>query len=246
MIRLLYVLIVVFWMTMMGLLIRTEMSPRGATLREVPVEHVLKLLFHHQQTSHLHIFSDSTRLGHFTLTPKVEETGRHKLEFNGHVSTRPTTAERQRFSWEGALLMGTGLEGERLTFGLSFHDEGLHRAQLEVDAETKLAYFQLRSGDRVLQESSYSLDEKGATQVLQQLGMDVVSLQALTGKSHVRPELRAQQSSMTVHGERIQTYLVSLQQSGQTLLELHVSQLGQVLRVKTFIGYNLAPDDLAP
>jgi hypothetical protein len=141
---------------------------------------------------------------------------------------------------------GGRLQKRAVYLWLIFHDERFDRAELEVDAEKKIAYLQLRSGERVVQESSYSLDEKGAAQVLQQLGIDPAVLQAVAGKSHVQPQLRAQQASMTVHGEKIQTYLVSLQQGGQTLLELHVSQLGQVLRVKTLVGYNLAPDDLAP
>jgi hypothetical protein len=51
---------------------------------------------------------------------------------------------------------------------------------------------------------------------------------------------------MLIHGERIQTYLVSIGQNGQTLLEADISQLGQILRAKTLIGYTLMPDDLVP
>ena len=43
----------------------------------------------------------------------------------------------------------------------------------------------------------------------------------------------AQRGSLLIHGERIETYLVTYRQSGQTFLEAQVSQLGQVLQVKT-------------
>jgi hypothetical protein len=40
--------------------------------------------------------------------------------------------------------------------------------------------------------------------------------------------------------------MVTVEQSGQTLLEFHLSQLGQILHVRTLIGYTLAPDDMFP
>ena len=47
--------------------------------------------------------------------------------------------------------------------------------------------------------------------------------------------------------EAVNTALAdTIEQSGQTLLEFDVSQLGQILRAKTLIGYSLAPDDVVP
>jgi hypothetical protein len=115
-----------------------------------------------------------------------------------------------------------------------------------VRAENR-AYYQLISGDRVLQEASYTLDRQGAEQVLQQLAIDPAMLQAISGSTaSVQPKLSAQQSSMHIRGERLETYLVSLQQGGQTMLDMHVSQLGGILGVQTFFGYRLEPNDIAP
>ena len=44
----------------------------------------------------------------------------------------------------------------------------------------------------------------------------------------------------------MQTYLVTVQQNGQVLLEFHVDQLGKILHAKTLIGYTLTPDDVIP
>ena len=56
------------------------------------------------------------------------------------------------------------------------------------------------------------------------------------------PRLR----EMQVHGEKIETWLISVEQGGQTMIEAHISQLGQILRIRTFAGYSAAPEDLTP
>ena len=59
-------------------------------------------------------------------------------------------------------------------------------------------------------------------------------------------QVKAQEASLTVRGERLEAYLISAGQGEQTLLEAHVSELGQILRVRTFVGYSAAPEDLLP
>src|SRR5262245_7266621 len=56
-------LIVVFWLVMTTLLIRNEVNPEDSRLREVPVTHVLKLLYLHEQPSHLRIYAGGTPIG---------------------------------------------------------------------------------------------------------------------------------------------------------------------------------------
>jgi hypothetical protein len=60
------------------------------------------------------------------------------------------------------------------------------------------------------------------------------------------PVIRARQSSLRWHGERTDTYLVTIEQNGQMLVEAHFSQLGQMLLGKTVLGYTLRSSDLLP
>ncbi len=82
--------------------------------------------------------------------------------------------------------------------------------------------------------------------VLAQVDLDPALYDAFRSSSAATPIVTAQQSSITVHHERIDTYRVEVRQGGQTLVEAHISQLGQVLRMRTLVGYTLAPDDLIP
>jgi hypothetical protein len=208
---------------------------------------VLKLLFLHQQPSDLNINSDGIRLGHLQVQPRVvTETGDRRLEFSGNVLIRVPNAPRQRFSWDGFFHMDRAYTLRQLLLRVNLHDAG-YRAEVQVLPEENRATYKLLAGDKVVQEDAFTLDRKGAEQVLQQLAIDPAMLQAISGNAATtQPSLTAQQSSMHIRGERLETYLVSLQQGGQTLLDMHVSQLGGILRVQTFFGYRLEPNDIAP
>ena len=91
--RLAAVLIILFWGVMWGLLEKSELEPEEAALREVPVEHVLKLMFHHQQPSELIIKSDGKMIGQLRLIPRIQENEERLLEFTGGLELRLPAAE---------------------------------------------------------------------------------------------------------------------------------------------------------
>jgi hypothetical protein len=62
----------------------------------------------------------------------------------------------------------------------------------------------------------------------------------------ISPTVRGRMSSLLFHGERVDTFLLTVEQSGQPLVEIHISQLGNVLQAKTILGYNFAPDEVIP
>jgi hypothetical protein len=95
-------------------------------------------------------------------------------------------------------------------------------------------------------EETYSLDEEGGWELMKRFGVDPAVVQAFAHDATTKPEIIAQQASLFVHGERMQTYLVTVQQNGQVLLEFHVDQLGKILHAKTLVGYTLTPDDVIP
>ena len=71
-------LIVFFWILMTTLLIRNEVNPEDSRVREVPLTHVLKLLYLHEQASDLRIYAGGTAIGHLRVHPH-----RHRREGEG-------------------------------------------------------------------------------------------------------------------------------------------------------------------
>ena len=253
--RALSILIIGFWLIMIGLLVRKELGPGGTALREVPVGHVIKLLLMHGEASDLNIFNDKLCLGHLHIHPHMHKDTRSRvIDFVGHLQILVPGMERQRVAWDGELELEKDLATRRFTLGLTFRDPTIpekfaSRLQVTISPVEKLITWTVRSGDRPPEPPvSYSLDEAGMQRALRELIPDQSMLQMFQNqtKTVAPPVIRAHQSHLLYHGQRLDTYLVTVQQSGQTLLEFDVTQLGTIVRAKTITGYSLSPDDAVP
>ena len=241
------IFIVLFWLTMTALLVRKEARPEDSTLREIPVAHVVNLLFLHEQVSELNIVSEKLRLGHLRIEPHVnKETAARLIEFSGYLHLRIPGGARQRVTWNGEWEMEKSLVTRRFQLGVTMHDPGEVRGVFVIVPATNRAHYELRTSSGIVEQGDYPLDEAGLREVLQLLGVDPMLLPSKPMHSAAQPLVKALQSSMEIHGEHIDTYLVAAEQNEQRLLEIHVSQLGQILRAKTILGYSLAPDDITP
>ena len=251
--RALAVLITGFWLTMIGLLIRKEAGPGDSALRAVPVGHVIKLLLMHEQPSDLNIYNGKLPLGHLRIHPQMPTGGRARLiAFVGDLHVMLPGMERQRVTWDGELELEKNLATRRFTMGLTWREPTMRNAPASriqitvVPAENRLTWTLLSSDPRGDEPHTSTLDDAGLQRALREIDPSLQTLFQSQTRSITPPVIRALQSSMLIHGERIDTYLVTIAQSGQTLLEFDVSQLGQILRAKSLIGYSLAPDDLVP
>ena len=247
--RALAILVTGFWLTMIGLLIRKESGPGDSALREVPVGHVVKLLLMHEQPSDLNIHNGKMRLGNLRIHPQMHKGERSRvIDFVGSLQIMVPGLERHRIDWSGEIELEKTLATRRFGVALTFRDPtlrstpGQHGEIAIVPAENQLTWTEQNDPPR-----TYTLDDAGLQKALREL-LDPALLEMLQSqtRSMTAPVIRALQSSMLIHGERIDTYLVTIEQSGQTLLEFDVSQLGQILRAKTLVGYTLTPDDLVP
>jgi len=154
-------------------------------------------------------------------------------------------AKRQRMAWRGEIVMDKALETQRFQVGLTLNEPAPLRTEIVVLPKQNIARYELNTAS-TQERQQFTLDENGLREVMQQLGLDPTALAAVTLPKTSAPVVKAQQSSIEIHGERIDTYLITIESNGQTWLECHVSQLGQVLRATTLLGYTLSPDDITP
>src|SRR3954453_23975684 len=121
--RILAAVITVFWGVMWALLLRTELQPQKTVLREVPIEHVLKLLFQHQQQSDLFLNGEGVRIGHVTLKPHIPpDTEMRLLDFNGNAQLRLPGGNRQNLDWNGVTTFNPALAVQRFDLSVRFRD----------------------------------------------------------------------------------------------------------------------------
>lgn len=247
--RLLALLITGFWVTMWTLLLRTELEPQRAALREVPIEHVLKLFFQHQQASDLFLNTDGARIGYVRFHPQVrQDDGVQVLEFSGNVQLRLPGAPRQRLVWNGEAELTPALELSKLQLTSAFRESTLNDApenivKLSMDMQKKTASYEILSDQRLVDAQTFTLDEAGVRKLMDRVGVDPTILQTVNLQTKgTPPRFSAHRSSLKLRDEKVDTLLISAEMNGQTLLECHVSQLGQILHAKTITGWTLETD----
>jgi hypothetical protein len=246
--RLAAVLITVFWVIMWALLIRTELEPDGASLRAVPVEHVLKLMFRHQQPSDLSIKGEGRLIGHLRLLPRILPNDQSRvLDYSGSLQLRLPGAGRQRISWLGDSTFGRDLALRQLGMNMKVHhpvQEHLTDSDLifAYDAATKKARYELRAGQVILERQEFDATETGLRKLAARSGLDPTVLQTVNVKSETPPKITAQRSSFRIRTEEIETLLLTVEYNEQTMLQVHVSDLGQVIHAKTVLGWTLESD----
>ena len=244
--RILTATIVLFWLTMTGLLVRKELVPGATALRAVPVAHVAKLMFAHEQASDLQIYQEKLSVGRMQIHPHFrKDEGQRRIDLTGSLQLMLPGMPRQRVTWTGGLELDNRLELERLTLGLSSRAISSDSVEFVIEPAAHRLTFESRAGDRSIRRV-YSLDEKGVEAWLRDQGIDSGMVMSLHNPRSAPLLIKAQQSSLAIRGEKVETYLVSAEQGEQTMFEAHISQLGQILRVRTFVGFSAAPDDLVP
>ena len=252
--RLLITAIVLFWVVMNVALIRLWLWPEGSDILTVPVAHVFKQLFLHEQPSNLAISQSGKRVGGFVLKPRHDEaTGVRTVDFAGNLILKLPLMNQQPFAWRGRADLDRGLVLRKLE--LHFESRAKSESAMAVEIvvegpEKKLTYNLQQNGQRIMGES-VSLDETGARAVLTALGVDPAFVtQAATAGTGAELagqfKLTARQTQLDIRGDRVEVFRLLLTQAATPLAQIDISQLGQILRVRTSLGYTLAPDELTP
>jgi len=240
------IFIVCFWLTMTGLLLRNEWWPGNSALREVPVEHVVKLLLVHGESSDLNIYSEKLRLGLFHLRPAIhKDDDTRVIDFSGNLRILIPGMERQNVSWLGDWKMDKALATRSFHIAFSLK-KSAYTVDIRLFPAANRARYTLITGSGLEEERDFSLDAAGIRAIAQELGLDPSVLDAAQSPHAEKPVFKAYQASLDVRGGKIDTFLVTVEQSGQTLLEFHVDQLGRIIQARTLIGYSLALDDISP
>jgi hypothetical protein len=246
------VFIVLFWLIMTGLLIHQELRPGDSALREIPVSHVVKLIFMHRQDLQQHtpliISSDKQRLGQVKLIPTIDpQTQDRNVELSGDLQFSVPGTRRERIGFRGLLNMDKLLNIKRFQLSVTTHIPTEMETFVEILPRDNLARYEVRAQGIIVDRQDFTLDEHGARAALDHAGIDPALL-PISWKPQTAGEFsaKARLSSLPVTGGQMDTYLVTIESNGQTLLECHVDQLGRIVQATTLLGYTLSPEDITP
>src|SRR5260221_2769842 len=157
------IFIVLFWLTMTGLLVHRQIRPGDSALREVPPAHVVKLLFMHHQPSNLNIYSDKLRLGQLMINPTTGPQGQDRdLKFSGDLQILVPGGKRERIKWDGLLQMDKLLTIKRFQFAVDTHTPTDLTSEIVIVPAENIAHFKLSAPNGAVERQDYTLDERGA------------------------------------------------------------------------------------
>ena len=242
--RLLALLIVGFWLAMTSLLVVRELYPESTSLNAIPVSYVGQLVFQHQQSSDLQIYAAGKEVGFVHVQARPPSlANKRELDLHGSLNLTLPNGAQHRLSWLSGIEMTPQFAVERFHVDLSTQGPA-HHLDIVVDCLAQTATFAVKMGDKTLDQTTVTLDEKGLGALVAKAGLNPAMLQQIksAGAGIPRLDFSAQTSSIVLGGEKLSTCLLTLKAGDQTIIEAHVSQLGQVLKAQSpLLGYKLAP-----
>lgn len=243
--RALLLLITGLFITMWTLLIRSEVEPGGNGLRALPVEHVLRGMFENDKPSQLVIHDGTQRVGTLRLTGQGEAAdGSRAMQYFGNAQLELPGSGPQRSAWNGEIVVTPDWEVK--SFSLSAASRGAAKDagpatqfELQLSPLNKTASYVLKSGPNVIDQQTFATDEAGLNSLLDHLEIDPLWRKQFRPGHGPKPVISARQSSLVVENVKLETALLSVVVNGQTLIEVHLSQLGEVLQARTLFGWTL-------
>lgn len=229
--------VVAFWLVMSALLLRLELSPERSGFFDIPVSHVVSLAFAHEQPSVLTIYEKGDQVGTLLLRPK-SGNGRRELHLSGNIGVGLPWTERQRITWSGQFHFDRKLQLQSLEISLGSRNPAIE-IRLWSDLSSRAGSYEVWQQDELLQRGFFELDE--LPELARQFGWNNALVHSVrTQRVTARP------AELRVGKEKIEAYLVLLTREQETLAEVYVSQLGQVLKANTIFGYSLSAEGLQP
>ncbi len=255
--RALTVGIVAFWLLMMGLLLRVEFSSGEGEMLAVPVDYVWKLMFLREQPSDLVLYSQRQRIGNFHLQPRRLPTGTEGtpgpvriLNGSGGLALNLPGMSGQNLTLRGSLEMDERNTAHRVGFNVSLHTPGQAAVGTILTLDGRPSrdewHYQVRQGDTVLRDSSGSAATLLGALNVGSWGFDPQTI-LQTGQSQPdTAKATARRGVLHTNSEDVEAFVVTIHRGEPLETTMYVSQLGQILAVKTFGGYDLYDDALTP
>jgi hypothetical protein len=249
--------IVVFWLVMMGALVRVELFPKQPKFDTVPMEHVLRKIFANPEPARLYIYHNKARIGFCGLyiTP-LASLGAHPTD---PIGPKPG-AYRVQVSFTAMLpwrlkLIGEGWCDPQYEIQKFNVKTSLGEIRLDVrgDNQTRKVDLVYDDGD-THQERQFGFNEVGGEGLASALGIpspahaalcSIAGLPTASGEPNSAARARSQLTTTVYYGylpigELAQrAYLIESKLNEGMWAKIWIDESGQVLLVETSMGLTM-------
>jgi hypothetical protein len=102
--------------------------------------------------------------------------------------------------------------------------------------------YQLRVGNQLVASQTVPISDAGLNAVAtQNLGTHLPV--HIDPSSITMPAMTAREAQIAVHGEQLEVYQLTVSEGGSPVIDVYVTQLGQVISAKTSFGYSLEAEE---
>jgi len=231
--------IIAFWVVMMGLLVRIETHPEASDILDVPVSFVMRLMFRHGQTSFLNVLDGDRRIGMFFLRPATTGSDGRSLNFSGDLTVPLPAAPAERVSFGGAIDMDAGLQVRDFHADFSTRQPPAHLHLIGDGARNTLSLEMQIAGQPSI---SRTVPMNGLVPLLGQTLSLSGALPAVS-EAGVSPAVTAREAQITLRGEQLEVYKVTVAEGTAATMDFYVTQLGQIVSATTSFGYSLSAEE---
>jgi hypothetical protein len=232
--------IIGFWLVMMGLLVRIETHPETTDILDVPVSFVMRLMFRHGQTSFLNVLDGDRRIGMFFLRPSVTGSDGRTLNFSGDLTMPLPTAPGQRVSFGGAIAMDAAMDVRDFHADFSTRLPAAH-LHLKGDGARKILSLEMQIAGEPPISRTVPMD--GMVPMLAQNLSLSGAVPAVAAAGISAPAVTAREAQITLRGEQLEVYQVTVAEGTAATIDFYVTQLGQIVSATTNFGYSLTAEE---
>lgn len=227
---------------MLFLLIKTEILPHSqSSWLAIPPEHIIQMIFTHEEDSELGIYNANFKIGNFRISPRKEKNQDNRLRYSGDFILQSPISKPQRVYIDGWVVTQPDLTLKSFELRILLRNP-LLTLEIKTSNETGTFEYKLIQNEEVIREDSGNIADILKENSLNSLGLDP----GFFLKANSNIQVTARRADLRIRKEQIEVYRLLITHSDSLHTEIDISQIGRLLRVKTFLGYEMLAEGLEP
>ncbi len=248
--------IVLFWLVMTGLLVQLVYFPDESRMSQVDPDYVVGLFLRNKEISELSVFKGAEKVGEISLLPQhvpKDETGgvqtlKRDLIFDASGDVALPNLDEQMLRWNGRIRIAEDRSIEFVDISVRFEKPKV-RVSLEMDPKKLEFNYVVSRDDVVVTDSKTDPNAPGLAELrllMLAWGVNPAQIESAAAEQQKKSKISARHGNIKLGGKRFHAYVLSLDVMESGSVKLYFTDAGELVKVDTFLGYELLSEVLIP